>query len=101
MTDLTPIVNAVISLAVVLITTFLIPWIKRKTTTEQRSELAAWVNIGVAAAEQIYIGSGRGKEKKEYVLAFLAGKGYTVNEESINAMIEAAVQQLNSSMATP
>lgn len=71
MTDITPIVNAVIALAAAVVTAFVIPWIKSKTTAAQREEIEAWVRIAVTAAEQIYKGSGRGEEKKEYVLEFL------------------------------
>lgn len=96
MIDITPIINAAIAIIAAVATAFLIPWIKSKTTAQQRSELAAWVKIGVAAAEQLYEGAGRGAEKKEYVLKFLKDNGYTVDDEAINAMVEAAVQQLNS-----
>lgn len=95
MIDITPIINAVIALAAAGVTVFLIPWIKSKTTDEQRKELLEWVKIGVAAAEQLYKGQGRGEEKKKYVLEFLASMGFTVDEEAINAAIEAAVNQLN------
>ena len=97
MIDITPIVNAVIALIAAAVSVFLIPWIKSKTTDAQRKELVEWVKIGVAAAEQLYKGQGRGEEKKQYVLDFLKQKGFTVNEESINAAIEAAVSQLNGS----
>ena len=66
-----------------------------KTTDAQRKELLEWVKIGVAAAEQLYEGQGRGEEKKKYVLEFLASMGFTVDEEAVNAAIEAAVNQLN------
>lgn len=49
--DITPVVNAVIALAATVVSVFLIPWIKSKTTAQQRSELVAWAKIGVAAAE--------------------------------------------------
>ncbi len=97
MIDITPIVNAVIALIAAAVSVFLIPWIKSKTTDAQRKELVEWVKIGVAAAEQLYKGQGRGEEKKQYVLDFLKQKGFTVDEESINAAIEAAVSQLNGS----
>ena len=93
--DITPVVNAVIALAATVVSVFLIPWIKSKTTVQQRSELVAWAKIGVAAAEQIYVGQGRGDEKKQYVLEFLKSKGFDLNEESVNNAIEAAVKQLN------
>ena len=37
MIDITPIINAVIALAAAGVTVFLIPWIKSKTTDEQRN----------------------------------------------------------------
>lgn len=95
MTDITPIVNAVIALAAALVTAFVIPWIKSKTTAAQREEIDAWVQIAVTAAEQIYKGSGRGEEKKEYVLNFLKGKGFEVDTASVNLMVESAVKNMN------
>lgn len=65
------------------------------TTEAQRKELTAWVKIGVAAAEQLYVGQGRGEEKKQYVLDFLKQKGFKVDEESVVNAIEAIVKQLN------
>ncbi len=97
MIDITPIVNAVIAIIAAVITAFLVPWIKSKTTEQQRKEIGAWVKIAVAAAEQLYEGQGRGAEKKAYVLEFLAKNGLTVDMDAIDTMIEAAVQQLNSS----
>lgn len=94
--NITVIINAVIALIAAVVSTFLIPWIKSKTTSQQREELIAWVKIAVAAAEQIYKGSGRGEEKKNYVLDFLSQSGFTVDTDSVNAAIEAAVKQLNS-----
>ncbi len=93
--DITPVVNAVIALAAALVTAFVIPWIKSKTTAAQREEIEAWVNIAVVAAEQIYNGSGRGEEKKAYVVDFLKSKGFDVDTASINLMIESAVKMMN------
>lgn len=95
MTDLTPIVNAVIALIAAIITTFLIPWIKSKIDAAKLTQIVEWVGIAVRAAEQIYNESGMGEKKKQYVLDFLADKGFTLDPNSINAMIEAAVKNLN------
>ena len=95
MTDLTPIVNAVITLIAAIITTFLIPWIKSKIDAAKLAQIIEWVGIAVRAAEQIYNESGMGEKKKQYVLDFLADKGFTLDPNSINAMIEAAVKNLN------
>lgn len=96
MIDITAIVNALIALIAAVVTVFVVPWIKSKTTAQQREELVAWVKIAVSAAEQIYKGDKRGNEKKQYVLDFLAQNGFIVDEDYINAAIEAAVKQLNS-----
>lgn len=95
MIDITPIVNALMAVIVVLITVYLIPWIKSRTTEQQRQEINAWVKIAVMAAEQLYKGAGQGKQKKQYVLDFLAGKGLTLDMDMINNMIEAAVLEIN------
>ena len=96
MVDITPIINAVIALIAAIISVFLIPWIKANTTEQQRKTMLELIKIAVAAAEQIYEGEGRGEEKKQYVLDFLASKGIAVNDEAVNAAIESYVQQLNS-----
>ena len=95
MTDLTPIVNAVITLIAAIVTTFLIPWIKSKIDAAKLAQIVEWVGIAVRAAEQIYNESGMGEKKKQYVLDFLADKGFTLDPNSINAMIEASVKELN------
>lgn len=92
--DLTPVIEAVIALCVALVTTFLIPYIKSKTTKEQQDKINGWVKIAVAAAEQIYTVPGSGKVKKDYVLHFLESKGFTIDEKSLDSMIESAVYAL-------
>lgn len=95
MFDITPIVEAIIGLVAVVITSIVIPYIRKKTTTEQQKELVAWVKIAVAAAEQIYTGSGRGVEKKLYVVEWLVDHNITVDTNKIDALIESAVYELN------
>lgn len=94
MFDITPIIEAVAALIGVIITCVLIPYIKSKTTTEQQKEINAWVKIAVSAAEQLFTGSGRGEEKKAYVIAWLKECGITVDEAELDALIEAAVYEL-------
>lgn len=95
MCDLTPIIEAVAALIGVVITCILVPFIRSKTTAEQQKEINAWVKIAVSAAEQIFKGSGRGEEKKQYVIAWLKERGFTVDENELDALIEAAVYELN------
>ncbi len=93
--DITPVVNAVIALIAAVVTAFVIPWVKSKTTAAQREEINSWVKIAVTAAEQIYSGAGKGKEKKAYVLKFLEEKNLKIDEESVDLMIESAVKNMN------
>lgn len=94
MFDITVIIEAVIALIGVVITAIVIPYIRSKTTVAQQQQINNWVKIAVAAAEQIYIGTGRGTEKKAHVIAFLNSKGVTIDVESVDAMIESAVYEL-------
>lgn len=91
MVDLTQVIVALLTLAV---SAFLIPYIKSKVSAEQLDAIKFWVNIAVEAAEMIYIGTGRGQEKKAYVVKLLNSKGFTLNPEEIDSIIEAAVLEL-------
>lgn len=92
--DLTPILLVLLALVAVLIICYLIPWIKTKTTAQQRENIYFWVRMACRAAEQLYK-SGDGKKKKEYVLEFLHSKDLTVDEDELDKMIEAVVLEIN------
>lgn len=100
MTNITIIIEAAFALIAAVITAIVIPYIKSKTTAQQQAEINAWVKIAVSAAEQIYNGSGRGEEKKAYVLNWLAEHGITLDEARIDALIEAAVYELKHGVLT-
>ena len=93
--DITPIIEAVAALICAIISAILVPYIRSKTTKEQQNEILQWVKIAVAAAEQLFTGSGRGEEKKAYVLEWLTSHGLRVDEGKLDALIEAAVYALN------
>lgn len=97
MVDLTPIITAVLTLIFSLITAFLIPYIKTKVSAEQFATIKLWVQVAVQAAEMLYVGSGRGEEKKKYAIEFLNSKGFTLNAEEIENLIESAVLELKQS----
>ena len=94
MIDLTQVATALISLVIALVSAFLVPYLKNKLTTSQFNTMLSWVNIAVEAAEMIYTGSGRGEEKKEYVVNFLNEKGFSLNSNEIDTLIESAVLEL-------
>ena len=98
--DITTIVEAVAALIAAIITAFVVPYINSRPTTNQQQQINAWVRIAVTAAEQIYAGSGRGEEKKAYVIDWLRKHGVTVDESKLDALIEAAVFELNKGLLT-
>lgn len=97
MTDITPIIQAVVALAVALITAFVIPWLKNKVGAQNMDLFLAWVDIAVAAAEQLYE-STDGDGKKAYVVSFLASKGFKVDTEELDNAIESAVLKLHNEL---
>lgn len=100
MIDLTPIFQALITLAVALITAFVIPWLKRKIGSEKMSEFLKWVDIAVKAAEQLY-STAEGDKKKLYVVQFLSDKGFKVDTATLDSAIEAAVLELHNDLYAP
>lgn len=93
--DITHVIGAVITLIVFMVGAFLLPLIRQKVGDGNMEELLRWVDIFVRAAEQIFRESGMGAKKKAYVLERLKEKGYTIDLEAVEDMIEAAVLKLN------
>ncbi len=93
----TGLVEAVIALAVVLITGFLIPYLKSKVEIAQWEKWRNIAKIAVQAAEQIFMGEGRGAEKKEYVLNYLSEK-LKVDKETLENLIESGVFEINNAI---
>ena len=89
------IVKVLIPLLGAIITYLIVPFIRQKTTKEQRENIYFWVGVAVSAAEQIYKEKGQGKLKKEYVVDFLIAKGVNITIEELDVLIEAAVKELN------
>ena len=95
MFDFTTVVEAVVAVICAIVTAVLVPYIKSRTTAVQQAEINGWIRVAVVAAEQLFSGDGRGEEKKQYVLSWLKERGITVDEAKIDALIEAAVFELN------
>lgn len=94
MIDLTPLLEAVVALAVTVITCYLIPFIKSKMSKETQENLEYWIDVAVKAAEQKYKGSGKGQEKKQFVIDYLEKKGFTIDADKMEVMIESLVYDL-------
>ncbi len=95
MIDLTTIFSALITLICALISAFLIPYIKSKVSAEKLETIKAWVKVAVQAAEMLYRETGTGAQKKSYVIEYLNSKGYDLDTDTLNNLIESAVLELN------
>jgi LL-H family phage holin len=90
---------ALIPIICTILTVYIIPFIKAKIDNENLVKYEEWVNMAVRAAEILFIGSGKGSDKKAYVVKFLTDmfnqNKITITEEQMNILIESAVQQMN------
>lgn len=84
----------VMSLAVVVVTRYLVPYLKARLTAAEQEGLIQLIENLVQAAEQLFAGEKMGEQKKEYVVNALSEKGVLITE-SVNAMIESAVYSLD------
>ena len=92
--NITEILEAIVYIIMVMLSLFVIPAIKNKVGTQNMEEFLRWVDIAVAAAEQLY-NSTDGPKKKNYVLNYLTTKGFVVDDAELDLAIEAAVNRLH------
>lgn len=93
--DLTELFIAVITVLIGIAARYAVPYLKEKWGNEKFDNVQKWVKVAVGAAEMIYTESGMGKEKKAYVIQFLNKKGFTVDYDALDNLIENAVLELN------
>ena len=81
-----------------IITYFIVPFIKSSITEKQLSQYKEWAKLAVKTAEMLWKESGRGEDKKEYVVKFLNDmfnkNKVVITEEQINILIESAVKEM-------
>lgn len=87
-----------IRLAGLAIIALLIPYIRTKTTESQYNKILNYVSVGVSAAQQMYKVFGAGFDRKQYVVDWLRSQKLNITEEQLDALIEAAVFELNQIM---
>lgn len=86
-----------VMLAVLLVTRYLIPWIKAQIGAEKLNEVKSWVNAAVLMAQQVHDGK-TGAERKEIVVDLVRGmlikKNIDISIEQLDTLIEAAVKTM-------
>lgn len=84
----------IMSVSVVIVTRYLVPYLKARLSAANQEELIQLVENLVKAAEQLFTAEKSGEQKKAYVVDALAKDGVEITE-SVNAMIESAVYSLD------
>ena len=97
--DITNVFTAFIALLLALLSAFVIPWLKRKVSAQDMAELLEWVDIAVAAAQQLYH-QADGDKRLQHALGVLADKGFDVNDKAVRNAVEAAVLKLHQQLET-
>lgn len=91
------ILKVVIMVAVLLVTRYLVPWLKSKIDYETVDAVSKWVTEAVLWAEQVYYAK-TGPERKQivvdYIKLLLTQKNISITDEQLNTLIEAAVKQM-------
>ena len=99
MIDITLIIKAIVTLIGVVITTFLVPYLKTKISASKLSYLEEIVNVAVYAAEVLIDGEGRGDEKRNYVINHVKSMceqhGITYDADQVRQILEKSWLELS------
>lgn len=91
------VLKVIVMLAVILVTRYLVPWIKDKIGTEQLEAVKTWINAAVLMAQQVHDAKS-GAERKAIVVDLARGilirKNIDISEEQLDILIEAAVKAM-------
>lgn len=91
------ILKVIVMLAVLLVTGYLIPWIKEQIGAKKMDEIRKWVNDTVLMVQQVHKAKP-GPERKAIVVDLLYNmlikKNIDISEEQLNTLIEAAVKAM-------
>lgn len=89
--------KVLLMLAVLVVTRYLVPWLKDKIGADKLETAEKWARYAVLSAQQV-LGSQSGAEKKAYVTEFLkailTAKNIALSDEQLDTLIEAAVYSM-------
>ena len=92
--DITNILTALAALMMAAVSAFVIPWLRRMAAAEDVDDLLRWVEIAVAAAQQLYHHLD-GETRLQHALGVLAEKGFDINDKALRSAVEAEVLKLH------
>lgn len=92
---ITKLVEAIVTVVIVIISAYVIPWLKNKVGEDKYATIIEFAEIVVRSAEKIYTPE-QWQEKKQYAVNLVIEKaknlGIDLSVEEVNAIIEGAVQ---------
>lgn len=91
------VLKLIVMVAVFLVTTFLVPWLKNKIGADKIAQIEKWVNAAVLSAQQTkwdQSGEDRKKAVVQFVQKMCAEHNIKITDEQIDILIEAAVKQM-------
>ena len=90
-------VKVVIMVAVLVITRYVIPWVRERIGADKLAMAEKWVRYAVLKAQQV-MWSDNGADRKAYVTELLKEllieKNIALSDEQLDILIEAAVKQM-------
>ena len=92
--DITNVITAFVAMLMAALSAFVIPWLRRQMAAEDLDDLLAWVEIAVAAAQQLYH-SCDGEKRLQHALGVLTDKGFDVDDKAVRSAVEAEVLKLH------
>jgi LL-H family phage holin len=91
------VIKIVVMVAALLVTRYLVPWIKEKIGADKLAVAEKWAKYAVLKAQQVMY-EENGQERKAYVTEFLKeillAKNISLSDEQVDVLIEAAVKQM-------
>lgn len=83
--------------AVLVVTRYLVPWLKDKIGADKLAAAEKWARYAVLKAQQV-LWEKDGQDRKAYVTEFLKeiliAKNIALSDEQLDVLIEAAVKQM-------
>ncbi len=91
------VVKVVVMVAALVVTRYLIPWMKEKIGVEKLEQIEKWVKYAVEMAQQVHWDQP-GEDRKAIVTKFLRdiliAKNISISENHLDVLIEAAVKEM-------
>lgn len=92
------VIMALIPVFGVVLTGFIVPYIKTKISDTQMNEIGKWVDKAVQAAEVLFDAPKSGEAKREYVINFIDkmfnSKKEIITKDQIRILLEASWKEM-------